>query len=40
MTLLIDRVDLGEWKDKLLEDPTQIMAAYLAKGQSQAAWIA
>jgi NAD(P)H-nitrite reductase large subunit len=38
--LIQTRVALGEWKDKLLEDPTQIMAAYLAKGQSQAAWIA
>jgi NAD(P)H-nitrite reductase large subunit len=38
--LIQTRVALGEWKDKLLEDPTQVMAAYLAKGQSQAAWIA
>jgi NAD(P)H-nitrite reductase large subunit len=38
--LIQTRIALGEWKDKLLEDPTQIMAAYLAKGQSQAAWIA
>ena len=38
--LIQTRVGLGEWKDRLLEDPTQIMSAYLAKAQSQAAWTA
>jgi hypothetical protein len=28
-------VSLGEWKDKLLHDPTQLMAAYLARAQAQ-----
>ena len=28
-------VPLGEWKDKLLADPTQLMAAYLACAQAQ-----
>jgi NAD(P)H-nitrite reductase large subunit len=33
--LIQTRTALGEWKDKLLRDPTQIMAAYVAKGQAQ-----
>ncbi|MGA0611902.1 NAD(P)/FAD-dependent oxidoreductase [Caldimonas sp. KR1-144] len=28
-------VHLGEWKDKLLDDPTLLMAAYLASAQAQ-----
>jgi NADPH-dependent 2,4-dienoyl-CoA reductase/sulfur reductase-like enzyme len=30
-------VPLGEWKDKLLKDPTLLMQAYLASAQAQAA---
>jgi NAD(P)H-nitrite reductase large subunit len=35
--LVEGRVHLGEWKDKLLADPTQLMAAYLDAAQAQAA---
>ena len=28
-------VSLGEWKDKLMHDPTQLMKAYLARAQAQ-----
>ncbi len=28
-------VSLGEWKDKLLQDPSQLMQAYLARAQAQ-----
>lgn len=28
-------VKLGEWKDRLLEDPTRVMEAYLARAQAQ-----
>ncbi|MDP4299622.1 NAD(P)/FAD-dependent oxidoreductase [Leptothrix discophora] len=35
--LVEGQVRLGEWKDKLLEDPTQLMAAYLACAQGQSA---
>jgi hypothetical protein len=28
-------VSLGDWKEKLLDDPTQLMAAYLARAQAQ-----
>ena len=28
-------VKLGPWKDKLLQDPTLLMAAYLASAQAQ-----
>lgn len=31
-------VRLGEWKDRLLEDPTQLMKAYLAQAQAQSAF--
>ena len=34
--LVEGRVRLGEWKDALLRDPTQLMAAYLASAQAQA----
>ncbi|MBP6339452.1 MAG: NAD(P)/FAD-dependent oxidoreductase [Vitreoscilla sp.] len=33
--LVEGQVKLGEWKDKLLEDPTQLMPAYLACAQAQ-----
>ncbi|MEY4747796.1 MAG: hypothetical protein RIQ60_10 [Pseudomonadota bacterium] len=33
--LVEGQVHLGEWKDRLLEDPTQLMKAYLACAQSQ-----
>jgi hypothetical protein len=36
--LVEGRVRLGEWKDKLLADPTQLMHAYLASAQAQGAW--
>jgi NAD(P)H-nitrite reductase large subunit len=36
--LVEGQVHLGEWKDKLLQDPTQLMAAYLACAQGQGAW--
>jgi NADPH-dependent 2,4-dienoyl-CoA reductase/sulfur reductase-like enzyme len=35
--LVEGEVKLGEWKDKLLHDPTQLMAAYLASAQAQSA---
>jgi NAD(P)H-nitrite reductase large subunit len=35
--LVEGQVRLGEWKDKLLADPTQLMAAYLACAQAQGA---
>ena len=34
--LIQGRVRLGEWKSRLLEDPTQFMAAYLAAAQKAA----
>jgi hypothetical protein len=35
---LVDgKVPLGAWKDKLLSDPTQLMAAYLDSAQAQSA---
>ena len=33
--LVEGRVNLGEWKDALLKDPTQLMPAYLARAQAQ-----
>ena len=36
--LVEGRVHLGEWKDKLKQDPTQLMDAYLACAQGQGAW--
>jgi NAD(P)H-nitrite reductase large subunit len=33
--LVEGRVKLGGWKDKLLEDPTRLMEAYLARAQAQ-----
>jgi len=36
--LVEGRVKLGEWKDRLLADPTQLMPAYLATAQAQGQW--
>jgi hypothetical protein len=33
--LVEGQVKLGEWKDRLKADPTQLMAAYLASAQAQ-----
>jgi NADPH-dependent 2,4-dienoyl-CoA reductase/sulfur reductase-like enzyme len=33
--LVEGQVKLGPWKDKLLDDPTQLMEAYLARAQAQ-----
>lgn len=33
--LVEGRVSLGPWKDRLLEDPTRLMEAYLARAQAQ-----
>ena len=35
--LVEGQVRLGEWKDKLLHDPTLLMEAYLASAQAQQA---
>ncbi len=36
--LVEGKVKLGEWKDTLKTDPTQLMAAYLATAQGQGQW--
>jgi NADPH-dependent 2,4-dienoyl-CoA reductase/sulfur reductase-like enzyme len=36
--LVEGQVPLGAWKDRLLHDPTQLMAAYLACAQGQGHW--
>jgi len=36
--LVEGRVHLGEWKDKLLADPTRLVDAYLASAQGQGHW--
>ncbi len=36
--LVEGQVKLGEWKDVLLKDPTQLMPAYLATAQAQGVW--
>ncbi|MEY2684180.1 MAG: hypothetical protein RJA09_1324 [Pseudomonadota bacterium] len=36
--LVEGRVRLGAWKDRLLQDPTQLMSAYLAAAQGQGQW--
>ena len=36
--LVEGQVRLGEWKDKLLADPTKLMDAYLAAAQGQGHW--
>lgn len=33
--LIQSEVDLGDWKQKLMQDPTRVMEAYLAKAQAQ-----
>ncbi len=33
--LVEGQVKLGEWKQRLMHDPTQLMAAYLATAQAQ-----
>lgn len=36
--LVEGRVKLGEWRDKLIEDPTRLTEAYIAQGQAQERW--
>lgn len=36
--LVEGRVRLGEWRDKLLSDPTRLPEAYIARGQAQQQW--
>ena len=36
--LVEGQIHLGEWKDALLKDPTQLMLAYLASAQAQSGW--
>lgn len=36
--LVEGQVHLGEWKEKLKQDPTKLMDAYLASAQGQGAW--
>jgi NADPH-dependent 2,4-dienoyl-CoA reductase/sulfur reductase-like enzyme len=36
--LVEGRVPLGEWKERLMADPTQLMHAYLASAQAQGQW--
>ena len=36
--LVEGKVRLGEWKQALMQDPTQFMAAYLATAQAQSRW--
>jgi len=36
--LVEGQVKLGDWKDKLLRDPTLLMEAYLASAQAQGQW--
>jgi len=36
--LVEGQVRLGEWKDKLIQDPTKLMEAYLACAQGQGHW--
>ncbi|GAB4399785.1 MAG: FAD-dependent oxidoreductase [Rhodoferax sp.] len=36
--LVEGQVHLGEWKDKLMHDPTLLMEAYLASAQAQGQW--
>ena len=37
--LVEGRVRLGEWKDRLLRDPTLLPEAYLARAQGQGSWV-
>jgi hypothetical protein len=36
--LVEGQVHLGEWKEKLKQDPTKLMDAYLASAQGHGAW--
>jgi hypothetical protein len=36
--LVEGQISLGDWKDKLKADPTQLMAAYIATAQGQNNW--
>jgi NAD(P)H-nitrite reductase large subunit len=36
--LVEGQVHLGEWKEALMKDPTQLMQAYLATAQAQSGW--
>jgi NAD(P)H-nitrite reductase large subunit len=36
--LVEGQVRLGEWKDRLMQDPTRLVDAYLASAQGQGAW--
>ena len=36
--LVEGQIRLGDWKDRLLHDPTQLMEAYLACAQGQGQW--
>jgi NAD(P)H-nitrite reductase large subunit len=36
--LVEGQVHLGEWKDRLMHDPTRLMDAYLASAQAQGQW--
>ena len=35
--LIQTKIALGSWKETLLQDPTQLVEAYLARGQAQSA---
>lgn len=37
--LIQARIRLGEWKDRLLRDPTCLAEAYIARAQAQDAWL-
>jgi NAD(P)H-nitrite reductase large subunit len=37
--LIQTRVSLGEWKEYLMQNPNQLMDAYLAKAQAQSQWM-
>jgi NADPH-dependent 2,4-dienoyl-CoA reductase/sulfur reductase-like enzyme len=36
--LVEGRVRLGDWKQRLIEDPTRLAEAYIARGQAQEQW--
>ena len=36
--LVEGRIRLGDWKQRLLEDPTRLTEAYIARGQAQEQW--
>jgi len=37
--LIQTRAHLGSWKEQLMQDPSKIMQAYLAKAQARAEWM-